>query len=43
MAMLADVPNLKTIYFCGSELQWNMTASKDAFSNVEIVFNYERG
>lgn len=41
-AMLADAPNLKTIYFCGSELQWNMTASKDAFPNVEIVFNYER-
>ncbi|MBE5815400.1 MAG: leucine-rich repeat domain-containing protein [Clostridiales bacterium] len=38
---MACAPNLTTINFCGSQLQWDMTKSKDMFPNVEIVFNYE--
>ena len=37
---LAVLPNLETIYFRGTELQWDLTASKDLFAGKNIVFNY---
>ena len=37
---LASLPNLTEILYRGSELQWNLTASEDAFPNATIVFNY---
>ncbi len=36
----ADLPNLTTIYYRGTEAQWNATASSDLFEGVEIVFEY---
>lgn len=40
-SVLANTPNLKNILYRGSELQWDMTASKDMFENYTIVFDYE--
>ena len=37
---LATLPNLETILYRGSELQWNLTVSKDLFAGVNVVFNY---
>lgn len=34
------LPNLATIYYRGSEAQWNATASCELFEDVEIVFDY---
>ncbi len=38
---LAGLPNLETIYYRGTELQWSLTASKDLFPNATVVFNYQ--
>jgi len=37
---LAVLPNVKTIYYRGSELQWSLTAGRELFPNAEIVFDY---
>ena len=37
---LAVLSNVQTIYYRGTELQWNLTASRDMFPNAEIVFDY---
>ena len=37
---LDSLPNLATIYYKGSEQQWNSTISKDLFADVEVVFDY---
>jgi len=36
-------PNLKEIYYTGSEALWNITASKDLFTDVCYEFNYSYG
>ena len=36
----AALPNLQTIYYRGTEEQWNATLSCDMFPEVEIVFEY---
>lgn len=38
---LSTLPNLETIYYRGSELQWDLSVSKDLFPNATVVFNYE--
>jgi len=40
-SLFAEAPALKTIYYRGSELQWDLTASKDLLRGKEIIFNYE--
>ena len=36
----SHLPNLQTIYYRGTEDQWNATLSCDMFPEVEIVFEY---
>lgn len=36
---LAGLPNLQKINYCGKEIQWSMTVSRDMFPNAEIVFD----
>lgn len=40
-SVFAALPALDTIYFRGSELQWDLTASKDLFRGKTIVFDYD--
>lgn len=37
---LAAAPNLTTIFYKGSELQWDLTVSKDLFEGKTIIFDY---
>lgn len=37
---LTYLPNLTSILYRGSELQWSLTASKDMFPNAVITYNY---
>ena len=38
--MLKTIPGLQTIYYRGTELQWNMTNTRDDYSGVKVVFEY---
>lgn len=37
---LQTLPNLKNILYRGSELQWNLTVSKDLFAGKTVIFDY---
>lgn len=39
---LTTIPNLSTIYYCGSELQWQLCGGDSLFPNVNVIFNYVR-
>lgn len=39
-ALLKAAPNLKTIYYTGSQTLWNLTTSKDLFDGVDKVFDF---
>lgn len=38
---LGDCPELEQILYLGSELQWDLTLSKDLFEGVDVVFDYQ--
>jgi len=38
--MLAQLPNLGIIFYKGTELQWDLTVSRDLFQGKTIIFNY---
>lgn len=38
---LGDCPELEQILYRGSELQWDLTLSKDLFEGVDVVFDYQ--
>lgn len=37
----AECTDLEEIAYRGSELQWELTLSKDQFEGVNVIFNYE--
>jgi hypothetical protein len=39
-SLLSSLPNLETICYRGSKLQWDLSVSKDLFAGKEIVFDY---
>ena len=41
--LVEAAPNLKEIYYTGSEALWNLTASKNQFTDVCYEFNYSYG
>ena len=38
--VLADCPNLETIFYCGTEMQWNLTVGHEKFDDCNIIFEY---
>lgn len=40
-AAFAECPELEEILYRGSELDWNLTLSKDLFEGVKVTFDYE--